>query len=404
MDRLHNTIRPYAWGSRTAIAELTGRRPGSEPEAELWMGAHPGDPSRLDRGDGLVGLDAVIAADPEAELGRPTVERFGQTLPFLFKILAAGEPLSIQVHPNLEQARAGFADEESRGVPLDARQRNYKDPNHKPEAICALTPFTGLCGFRSPAAAAELLELLDVDELAPVVGALRTQPANEALRQALVQILGLAAADAARIVPRAAAALREAAVAAEKAGDHERAVELADYADVEKSFPGDVGVLAGLLLNHVRLVPGQALYLGAGVPHAYLHGLGVELMANSDNVLRAGLTPKHIDVPELLKVTLFEPQAPAVLRPEPVPDGHGEQLYPCPIDEFRLSRYQGGTDRIPTETPQILLCTAGTVELRDATGAQLTLRPGESAFLPAGAPAPEAVGPDSTLFRATVRL
>ncbi|MGW0897582.1 mannose-6-phosphate isomerase, class I, partial [Streptomyces goshikiensis] len=163
MDRLTNTIRPYAWGSTTAIPALLGVEPSGEPQAEMWMGAHPGAPSRLDRGAGETTLPAVIDADPERELGAAAVAKFGPRLPFLLKLLAAGSPLSLQVHPDLAQARAGFADEEARGVPIDAGHRNYKDPNHKPELICALTPFSGLCGFRRPLEAAALLDGLGVD-------------------------------------------------------------------------------------------------------------------------------------------------------------------------------------------------------------------------------------------------
>ncbi|MCL2551583.1 MAG: mannose-6-phosphate isomerase, class I, partial [Actinomycetia bacterium] len=190
MNRLLNTIRPYAWGSTTAIPELLGTEPTGEPQAELWMGAHPGAPSRIDRGSGPVPLDAVIAADPAGELGEPTVKRFGPTLPFLFKVLAAGAPLSVQVHPDLAQAKAGFADEEARGVPLDAPHRNYKDANHKPEMIVALSPFDGLCGFRRPADAADLIEALDVDSLAPYVDILRAHPEDRALREVLAAVLG----------------------------------------------------------------------------------------------------------------------------------------------------------------------------------------------------------------------
>src|SRR5689334_20620812 len=158
MNRLTNTVRPYAWGSTTAIPDLLGTPPTGEPQAELWMGAHPGAPSRVDRGAGPVALDAVIEADPAAELGEATVKRFGPRLPFLLKVLAAATPLSVQVHPDLAQAKAGFADEEARGVPLDAPHRTYKDPNHKPEMMVALTPFEGLCGFRRPAEAADLVD------------------------------------------------------------------------------------------------------------------------------------------------------------------------------------------------------------------------------------------------------
>ncbi|PWI07580.1 mannose-6-phosphate isomerase, class I [Streptomyces sp. NWU339] len=381
MDRLDNTIRPYAWGSTTAIAELLGVEPTGEPQAEMWLGAHPGAPSRTDRGT----LAEVIDTDPERELGAASVAKFGPRLPFLLKLLAAGAPLSLQVHPDLEQAKAGYADEERRGVPVTAPHRNYKDANHKPELVCALTDFDGLCGFRDPRHAAELLDALGVDSLKPYVDLLRARPEDAALREVLTAILTADRDEMAHTVTEAAAACER------LGGDH------APYAEIAHHYPGDPGVIAAMLLNHVRLQPGEALYLGAGVPHAYLNGLGVEIMANSDNVLRCGLTPKHVDVPELLRIVRFEPRDPGVLRPEAAPDG--EELYETPTDEFRLSRYvlpAGGTTHdLTLATPQILLCTAGSVR-----AGEHELSPGASVFVPAGEKAE--VSGTGTLFRATV--
>lgn len=381
MDRLDNTIRPYAWGSTTAIAELLGVEPTGEPQAEMWLGAHPGAPSRTGRGT----LAEVIDTDPERELGAASVAKFGPRLPFLLKLLAAGAPLSLQVHPDLDQAKAGYADEERRGVPVTAPHRNYKDANHKPELVCALTDFDGLCGFRDPRHAAELLDALGVDSLKPYVDLLRARPEDEALREVLTAILTADRDEMARTVTEAAAACER------LGGDH------APYAEIAHHYPGDPGVIAAMLLNHVRLQPGEALYLGAGVPHAYLNGLGVEIMANSDNVLRCGLTPKHVDVPELLRIVRFEPRDPGVLRPEAAPDG--EELYETPTDEFRLSRYvlpAGGTTHdLTLATPQILLCAAGSVR-----AGEHELSPGTSVFVPAGEKAE--VSGTGILFRATV--
>jgi len=398
MNRLLNTVRPYAWGSTTAIPELLGTEPTGEPQAEVWMGAHPGAPSRIDRGRGPVTLDSVIDADPHAELGEATVKRFGPRLPFLLKLLAAGAPLSLQVHPDLAQARAGFADEEARGVPLDAPHRNYKDANHKPEMLVALTPFDGLCGFRRPTEAADLIEALGVPSLTPYADILRAHPQDRALREVLAAVLG-ADPDEMRATVHAAT---EAATRLAETPGTPHAPDYAAYAKAARSFPGDRGIVAAMLLNYVRLQPGEALYLGAGVPHAYLDGLGVEIMANSDNVLRCGLTPKHIDIPELLRVVRFEADDPGVLRPEAAPDG--EELYAAPVDEFRLSRYvlAPGADARPLDrgTPQILLCTGGEALLRADDGTELTLARGQSAYLPAGERA-ELSG-DATVFRATV--
>ncbi|MCX4731711.1 mannose-6-phosphate isomerase, class I [Streptomyces sp. NBC_01363] len=391
MDRLSNTVRPYAWGSTTAIPELLGIAPTGEPQAEMWMGAHPGAPSLLTRitGTGEAGseqpLTDVIAADPERELGRATVEKFGPRLPFLLKLLAAGAPLSLQVHPDLAQAKRGYEDEERRSVPIDAPHRTYKDANHKPELICALTPFAGLCGFRRPTEAAEAMAALGVDSLKPYVDLLGAHPEEAALREVLTAILGADPAEMAETVNLAAAA------AERLDGAH------APYARIAHHFPGDPGVIAAMLLNYVELQPGEALFLGAGVPHAYLDGLGVEIMANSDNVLRCGLTPKHIDVPELLRIVRFEATEPGVLRPEASPSG--EELYETPVDEFRLSRFDLSPGAAPVDltrdTPQILLCTGGAPK-----AGELDLAPGASVFVPSGEKVE--VSGTGTLFRATV--
>ncbi|MFD7710931.1 mannose-6-phosphate isomerase, class I [Streptomyces sp. NPDC059785] len=383
MDRLDNTIRPYAWGSTTAIPGLLGVEPTGEPQAEMWMGAHPGAPSRTARGP----LHEVIEAAPERELGPAAVARFGPRLPFLLKILAAGAPLSLQVHPDLAQAKEGYADEERRGIPVDAPHRNYKDANHKPELICALTEFDGLCGFRAPAEAAGLLAGLGVDSLKPYADLLHARPEEAALREVLTAVLTADREDMARTVTEAAAAC------ARLGGAY------TPYADIARHYPGDPGVIAAMLLNHIRLQPGEALFLGAGIPHAYLDGLGVEIMANSDNVLRCGLTPKHVDVPELLRIVRFEPSDPGVLRPEASPDG--EEVYETPIDEFRLSRYVlpegAAVHDLTRPTPQILLCTAGSVRV-----GEFTLAPGGSVFVPADEQAE--VSGTGTLFRATVAV
>ncbi|MFD7231436.1 mannose-6-phosphate isomerase, class I [Streptomyces sp. NPDC059881] len=381
MDRLTNTVRPYAWGSTTLIPELLGTAPTGEPQAEMWMGAHPGAPSQTDRG----ALNDVIAADPAGELGAPVVDAFGPRLPFLLKLLAAGAPLSLQVHPDRTQAQEGFAAEERAGIPLDAPHRNYRDDNHKPEMICALTPFDGLCGFRPPVEAADFIAGLGVDSLKPYVDLLHAHPEEAALREVLTAVLSADPEEMAHTVG-------EAAAAAERLGG-----PYAAFAGIAHHFPGDPGVIAAMLLNHVQLQPGEALFLGAGVPHAYLAGLGVEIMATSDNVLRCGLTPKHVDVPELLRVVRFEAGDPGVLRPEASPSG--EELYDTPIDEFRLSRYVRSEGAAPTDvtagTPQILLATAG----RPKAG-ELALAPGESVFVPAGEKV-ELSG-SGAVFRATV--
>ncbi|NJQ07320.1 mannose-6-phosphate isomerase, class I [Streptomyces lonarensis] len=417
MERLDTTVRPYAWGSTTAIPALLGVEPTGEPQAEMWLGAHPGAPSRLDRGAGPVSLADVIAADPDTEVGPEVHAAFGPRLPFLLKLLAADAPLSLQVHPDLAQAAAGHAAEEARGVPLDAPHRTYKDDQHKPELICALTPFEGLCGFRAPARTARLLDELGVPALAGHAAALREDRDGTALRQVFTAVLtaGRAAAGAADAPAAAepgaddttaatvAHVARAAARLASESGEF--AAACAAYARLARSYPGDAGVIAALLLNHVRLAPGEALFLDAGVPHAYLGGLGVEIMAGSDNVLRCGLTPKHVDVPELLRIVRFTGGDPRVLLP--VRDAHGEEHYETPVTEFRLSRRRLTADDAPVTPPagrpQILLCTEGRVRLTAGDGAHTVLTPGQAAYVAASGPVPACTG-EGTLFRATVAL
>ncbi|MFC9331254.1 mannose-6-phosphate isomerase, class I [Kitasatospora sp. NPDC057015] len=379
---LTNRIRPYAWGSRTAIARLTGRTPTDSPEAELWMGAHPAAPSRTDRGSGPEPLDAIIARDPAREIGGRVTERFGPRLPFLLKILAAEHALSVQVHPTTAQAEAGFAAEQAAGVPLDAPHRIYKDPHHKPEMLCALDEFDALCGFREPTATAELLAALRLPVLDPWIHTLRTADPETAVRTVLTEALG---GDRARGTAAAVALATALEDAARTGGPHARTYGA--YAAAARDYPADPGLVAALLLNHVQLRPGEALYLDARVPHAYLHGTGVEVMANSDNVLRCGLTPKHVDVEALAAVVDFRPGTPA---PVPATAGSGGELhYRTPAAEFALSRLDvSGSLVLDDDGPQILLCTEGGLTLRQGLRVQLELRQGDSAFLPAaGAPA-----------------
>jgi mannose-6-phosphate isomerase len=306
--RLEAAARAYAWGSRTAIPELQGQAPTGEPIAELWFGAHSDDPSTTSAGR----LDELIAADPTALLGADVVARFGPRLPFLLKILAAERALSIQVHPNQAQAEAGYAAEQARGVPLDAPDRNYRDPFHKPELLCALTEFDALCGFRPVAATQALLRALAVRQLGPVVQALN---GPEPLRTAFEWLLEVDGDDRAELIDAVVTACHRlgaddgpgAGAGAGAGADRQWVLAARATLLAAQDFPGDIGAVLALLLNVVRLAPGEAIFLGAGNVHAYLRGLGVEIMANSDNVLRCGLTPKHIDVAEVLRVADFSP-------------------------------------------------------------------------------------------------
>ncbi|MBO3750187.1 mannose-6-phosphate isomerase, class I [Streptosporangiaceae bacterium NEAU-GS5] len=359
MDLLTNPIKDYDWGSRTHIAGLTGRA-AAGPEAEMWLGAHPSGPSILVR-DGLAQpLHDVVAADPRGELGEAVVGRFGPRLPYLLKLIAVDRPLSLQVHPTAEQA----ADGHGRG---DA---NYSDPWPKPEMICALTPFTALAGFREPAQAAMLIGRLCVEPLAPIVERLTDG-----------DILGALEALLATPIPVEKIAWAASSV---HHPDYELVVRLA------RLFPEDPAVLAPLLLRRHELRRGEALFLGAGVLHCYVSGFGVEIMGSSDNVLRAGLTSKPIDVPELLRVT------DGAAQPLPVVPVDG--VYAPPTPEFLLRRLtNGGT--LASAAPRVAVCTEGSVTV----GHELKLLAGESVYLPAS-DGPTEISTGGTLFVAEPQI
>jgi mannose-6-phosphate isomerase len=411
MELLDSPIQPYAWGSRYAIAAVQGRDvPAGGPEAELWVGAHPAAPSRL-VSDGR-SLADVVAADPAGTLG--PAERFGR-LPFLMKLLAADQPLSLQVHPDADQARAGFDAEEAAGVPLDAPHRNYSDPYHKPEMLVALTDFDVLCGFRDPSVSALVLDRLGVADLDPVVAALRTATGPTTaggLRTAVTHLLTLPDDRRATVVGEAVAAATKlssrwsavtggpmvGAVGVGVAGGSGGVAEADLPADagarsyallamLGERYPGDAGTLVALLLNHVRLRPGDAVFAPAGYLHAYLRGVGVELMAASDNVLRGGMTPKHVDVPELLELLKFEAGDPPRLTAEQ--RGPGQRAWPAKVDEFALSHVRVGGAHpevlLPAPGPRLLLPLTGRLIADDGTG-PVTLTPGHAAFVPAHHP------------------
>ncbi|MFC4529411.1 mannose-6-phosphate isomerase, class I [Sphaerisporangium dianthi] len=344
MHLLTNPVKDYAWGSRTDIAELTGRpAPAAGPEAEMWLGAHPSGPSRLAGDDGRTLAD-LIGSDPRGGLGEATIDGFGERLPYLMKLIAVAQPLSLQVHPSADQAVDGHA----RGV--------YGDPWPKPELVCALTPFTALAGFRPFAQAAMLVDRLGVPDLKDVVSLLE----GGAPLKALEALLGKQQA-AGQIVWAASAVHHP---------DYELVVRLA------RRYPGDPACLAPLLLRRHELAPGQALFLGAGVLHCYLKGFGVEIMGSSDNVMRAGLTPKPLNVEELLRIT--DPgEVPLALQAGP------GGVFDTPSPEFRLRRVQGDEGEVHLDggVPRILLATEGT-----ATVGSAELRQGESAFVPAAEP------------------
>lgn len=407
MFALTNVMRGYPWGSPTAIAELLGNEPGGGPEAELWIGAHPDSPSVAETLDGPVPLDALIAQHPEATLGGGVHAAFGAKLPFLMKLLAADQALSLQVHPTLEQAQARFAEEEAEGIPRDAAHRNYKDQNHKPEMILALTPFEALCGFRPCTESAALFRAVAAAITAmgsPVPPLLRSveltlksdmaEPSR--IRQAFESLAG-GGAQTLVLVDLAAQALAGAGEPGrvadqELGGDADQdgslpanaAAALRTVVDLASQYPGDPGVLLSLLLNRVSLQPGEAIYLPAGNIHAYLNGLGLEVMASSDNVLRGGLTGKHVDVPELLATVNFAPcSVPQV--PTRTTD-LGQHVWEPPFAEFALQRIEitpsSGPVPLVQNGPLLVLSVQGSVML-DTPRSDMVLDRGGSVFIPA---------------------
>mgnify|MGYP006266006949 CR=1 FL=1 len=403
---MQGAIRTYAWGSRTAIAEFTGRpAPTAHPEAELWLGAHPGDPARLDTDGASASLLDVIDSDPEGELGSAVCRRFGDRLPFLVKVLAADEPLSLQAHPSAQQAIEGFEREERIGVPINSPVRNYRDRSHKPELLVAITDFEALAGFRPAARSVEFMRALGVPALEPYIGLLTDQSDASGLRALFTTWITAPQPDLDTLIP----AVLDGAITYIRSGAKEFTDESRTVLELGERYPGDAGVLAALLINRVRLKPGEGMFLAAGNLHAYLHGMGMEVMANSDNVLRGGLTPKHVDVPELLRVLDFAPVAdPRVpTRREGI-----ELVYETPAPEFAVSVITldagdlGHEVDAPVrhEGPQVLVCTEGAVTVRAKTG-EVRMERGAAAWVAAddGPIRMEAHQP-TQVFRSTVGL
>ena len=375
---LKNTIQEYTWGSRAAIPELLGQSvPSEKPQAELWMGAHPKAPSQV-LSDGLWrSLPEVIQENPEETLGKKVAARFSNKLPFLFKVLAAEKPLSIQAHPNKEQAEQGFARENELEIPLDAPHRNYRDDNHKPEIICALTPFWALNGFRRIEETLLLLEETRIPDLAEIVSFLRSHSNRDGLKKFFDYLMITDSGKQGKIV-------EQAVNFAEKRPPEEPVWMW--MIKLSEEYPGDIGVLSPLFLNLVRLEPQQAMYLPAGELHGYLEGVGIELMANSDNVLRGGLTPKHIDVQELLSVLNFTDGDLNILNPEILTSG--EAIYETEAEEFVLSVLKI-RKAVPFSSPlnrsiEIMICTQGEVNVTDLSDGETTLlTKGTSIIVPA---------------------
>jgi mannose-6-phosphate isomerase len=371
MQKLINSVQNYAWGSKTALTELYGiHNPDNLPMAELWMGAHPKSSSKVQDAAGQPqSLRQVIEKDKTALLGAAVAGRFGE-LPFLFKVLCADQPLSIQVHPNKQNSEIGFAKENEAGIPLDAAERNYKDPNHKPELVFALTPFLAMNAFRP---FTEIVSLLQ-----PVAGAHTSiahflqEPGAERLSQLFAALLNMQGDEKSRALAVLKAALNN------QQGEPWETIRV-----ISEFYPDDSGLFSPLLLNVVKLNPGEAMFLFAETPHAYLKGVALEVMANSDNVLRAGLTPKYIDIPELVANVKFTPKPADELLTQPVKNGTTLD-FPIPVEDFAFSLHDLTTQPadLAQQSAAIVFCVEGEAMLTKGE-TRLVLKPGESAFVSA---------------------
>ena len=404
MQLIRGAIRTYAWGSRTAIAEFTGRpSPTAHPEAELWLGAHPGDPAELDGPGPRVSWADAIRSDPEGQLGPAVRARFGDTLPYLVKVLAADEPLSLQAHPSARQAVEGYEAEDRLKVALNSPVRNYRDRSHKPELLVALTEFEALAGFRPAAGTVALLRALAVPELEPFIALLSGESDAAGLRALFTTWITAPQPNLDTLIP----AVLDGAVGYVRSGATEFVAEAKTALELGERYPGDAGVLAALLLNRISLKPGEGIYLPAGNLHSYLRGMAMEVMANSDNVLRGGLTPKHVDVPELLRVLDFAP----VLDARVHTDRHGiETVFQTPAPEFAASVLTLDGERLGHEIdapcahdgPQILVCMQGSAVVRAKSG-EVLLDRGAAAWVAADdGPIRLEATATARLFRATV--
>ncbi|MFS1877723.1 mannose-6-phosphate isomerase, class I [Vibrio splendidus] len=371
--KLDNVIQNYAWGSKDSINQLFGIvNPNQEHQAEIWMGAHPNGCSKV--GDTGEPLSHMIDENRIDVLGGYTAARFGE-LPFLFKVLAAETPLSIQVHPNKRKSELGFERENALGIPLNASNRNYKDPNHKPELVYALTFYKAMNGFRPIDDIIALFEEADIPSLAIELNVLKANADSDSLKSFFSAIMSLEG-------DRKASALNELYAAHARPAKTVMGREALQYSiEFKQHYPGDIGLFAPLMLNTVELAPGEAMFLFAETPHAYVQGTGLEIMANSDNVLRAGLTPKYIDVPELIDNTIFEPIKPEDIRLKPVLK-EGKMSYPIPVDDFGFD-ILSATDESKSQylrSAEILFCVEGEATVT-SEGRTVSLKPGESVFV-----------------------
>ncbi|OEF09771.1 mannose-6-phosphate isomerase, class I [Aliivibrio logei] len=371
--KLDNVIQNYAWGSQTSIQQLFGiENKAGEPQAEIWMGAHPNGCSKIEATGEL--LSELIKKYPIETLGRYTHQRFGD-LPYLFKVLAADKPLSVQVHPKLSDAKLGFEKENQQGIELGAFNRNYKDANHKPELVYALTFYRAMNGFRPIAEMMSIFEQANVSVLSEAVAQLKGSPTSSGLQAFFTTVMSLTGKDK----TDALAQLIEGSDIKAKTKVAREAFGM--VAEFSEEFSDDIGLFSPLMLNVIELEPGEAMFLHAATPHAYVQGTGLEIMANSDNVLRAGLTPKHMDIEELISHTEFHSISFDDIRLHPIKKER-KQSYPIPVDDFGFEIIEVVEESAEqyVRGAEILFCIEGEVII-ESDDSVITLHAGQSVFV-----------------------
>ncbi|UPQ86896.1 mannose-6-phosphate isomerase, class I [Vibrio sinaloensis] len=371
--KLSNVIQTYDWGSLTSLNEMFNiENPQHSPQAEMWMGTHPRGCSKVaDKG---IALSELVVEDTPNMLGRYTAMRFGE-LPYLLKVIAADSPLSIQVHPSKTKAEQGFQREEQLGIPIDASNRNYKDDNHKPELVYALTFFLALNGFRPISEIISLFKELNLHSINTILQSLLAQPNESGLKGFFKHIMTLSGQDKQQALAELNSALTRPAKSRLAREAFHTIKKLSEH------YQDDVGLFAPLLLNIIELAPGEAMFLHAETPHAYLSGTALEIMANSDNVLRAGLTSKHIDTVELLNNVTFTSTPTSSLILAPV-EKASRLSYPVPVDDFCFDIVSSteSAQTLYVRSAEVLFCLDGEV-LIETPQSSISLIKGESAFI-----------------------
>jgi len=393
---LKNIVKEYSWGSYTAIPKLLGKRlPYDKPQAELWMGAHFSGSSMVRTDGGWESLFGLIKKYPDEILGKDCAKKYGGELPFLFKVIAASEPLSIQAHPNRTLAMDGFKRENRLGIPLDSFRRNYKDQNHKPECVCALTGFEALCGFRNVSETVLLLKKACPVTLKKQIYQLKNNMDSSGLKSFFTSVMTINSDRKKSVVSEA---FQNAGIFA----DENPAFKWVSV--IAGKYPSDISALAPLFLNYVYLEPGQAMFLQTGQLHSYLEGVALELMTGSDNVIRGGLTPKQVDVQELLKIVKFKKIKSGIILPE---KNRNESIYRTPAGEFVLSAINVANGETYTSSEnrsvEIILCIEGRAVIAGSEDDIFNMAKGKSVIIPASVKKYSISG-KATLYKATVPL